>query len=104
MEHCRAGALTGLARTPCTRVCRAYCTPDICFACSIQGYKQVCGFADVWGDGIIPLESAHLDGAQGDLFWLKYRYGVLHVLMTCLYEHHNELINMTLLLVTCSTP
>ena len=36
-------------------------------ACSMQGYKQVCGFADVWGDGIIPLESAHLDGAQGDL-------------------------------------
>eukprot|EP00891_Asterochloris_glomerata_P003702 jgi/Astpho2/3702/fgenesh1_pm.00060_%23_5_t len=29
-----------------------------------QGYKQVCGFADVWGDGIIPLDSAHLDGAK----------------------------------------
>ena len=28
-----------------------------------QGYKQVCGNADVWGDGIVPLPSAHLDGA-----------------------------------------
>lgn len=29
-----------------------------------QGYKQVCGFAGVWGDGITPVESAHLEGAE----------------------------------------
>lgn len=29
-----------------------------------QGYKQVCGAADVWGDGITPVEWAHLDGAE----------------------------------------
>jgi len=28
-----------------------------------QGYKQVCGEANVWGDGITPLSHAHLDGA-----------------------------------------
>ncbi|CAL0318931.1 unnamed protein product [Lupinus luteus] len=28
-----------------------------------QGYKQVCGKADVWGDGIVPEVSAHLEGA-----------------------------------------
>eukprot|EP00252_Welwitschia_mirabilis_P015719 TRINITY_DN3481_c0_g1_i2.p1 TRINITY_DN3481_c0_g1~~TRINITY_DN3481_c0_g1_i2.p1 ORF type:complete len:322 (+),score=50.46 TRINITY_DN3481_c0_g1_i2:73-966(+) len=28
-----------------------------------QGYKQVCGRADVWGDGIVPEISAHLEGA-----------------------------------------
>ncbi|KAJ6763182.1 ALPHA/BETA-HYDROLASES SUPERFAMILY PROTEIN [Salix purpurea] len=28
-----------------------------------QGYKQVCGQADVWGDGVVPEASAHLDGA-----------------------------------------
>lgn len=28
-----------------------------------QGYKQVCGLADVWGDGVVPEMSAHLDGA-----------------------------------------
>ncbi|KAK7280859.1 hypothetical protein RIF29_08392 [Crotalaria pallida] len=28
-----------------------------------QGYKQVCGKADVWGDGIVPEASAHLEGA-----------------------------------------
>ncbi|CAL1356711.1 unnamed protein product [Linum trigynum] len=28
-----------------------------------QGYKQVCGRADVWGDGVVPEESAHLEGA-----------------------------------------
>jgi len=28
-----------------------------------QGYKQVGGNADVWGDGIVPKESAHLEGA-----------------------------------------
>ena len=28
-----------------------------------QGYKQVCGEADVWGDGIVPIPSAHLEGA-----------------------------------------
>uniref|UniRef100_A0A6N2NKD5 GPI inositol-deacylase n=1 Tax=Salix viminalis TaxID=40686 RepID=A0A6N2NKD5_SALVM len=28
-----------------------------------QGYKQVCGQADVWGDGVVPEVSAHLDGA-----------------------------------------
>jgi pimeloyl-ACP methyl ester carboxylesterase len=27
------------------------------------GYKQVCGSADVWGDGVVPLPSAHLQGA-----------------------------------------
>jgi hypothetical protein len=24
---------------------------------------QICGEADVWGDGIVPIPSAHLDGA-----------------------------------------
>lgn len=28
-----------------------------------QGYKQVCGQADVWGDGVVPEKSAHLEGA-----------------------------------------
>ncbi|PON56664.1 GPI inositol-deacylase PGAP1-like [Parasponia andersonii] len=28
-----------------------------------QGYKQVCGRAEVWGDGVVPEESAHLKGA-----------------------------------------
>ncbi|WCJ27684.1 alpha/beta-Hydrolases superfamily protein [Euphorbia peplus] len=28
-----------------------------------QGYKQVCGQADVWGDGVVPVVSAHLEGA-----------------------------------------
>mmetsp|Transcript_12279 Transcript_12279/g.44170 ORF Transcript_12279/g.44170 Transcript_12279/m.44170 type:complete len:83 (+) Transcript_12279:946-1194(+) len=29
-----------------------------------QGYKQVCGAAEgVWGDGITPVETAHLAGA-----------------------------------------
>ncbi|CAK8569398.1 unnamed protein product [Lathyrus sativus] len=28
-----------------------------------QGYKQVCGKADVWGDGVVPQVSAHLEGA-----------------------------------------
>ncbi|CAA7061467.1 unnamed protein product [Microthlaspi erraticum] len=28
-----------------------------------QGYKQVCGRADVWGDGVVPEVSAHLQGA-----------------------------------------
>ncbi|KMZ58541.1 alpha/beta-Hydrolases superfamily protein [Zostera marina] len=28
-----------------------------------QGYKQVCGRADVWGDGVVPEVSAHLKGA-----------------------------------------
>ncbi|KAK7409743.1 hypothetical protein VNO78_00023 [Psophocarpus tetragonolobus] len=28
-----------------------------------QGYKQVCGQADVWGDGVVPQVSAHLEGA-----------------------------------------
>lgn len=27
------------------------------------GYKQVCGEAEVWGDGVVPLPSAHLEGA-----------------------------------------
>ena len=26
------------------------------------GYAQVCGEAEVWGDGIIPVTAAHLDG------------------------------------------
>jgi hypothetical protein len=26
------------------------------------GYAQVCGQAEVWGDGITPVPSAHLDG------------------------------------------
>ncbi|KAL3537213.1 hypothetical protein ACH5RR_000579 [Cinchona calisaya] len=28
-----------------------------------QGYKQVCGQADTWGDGVVPEISAHLEGA-----------------------------------------
>ncbi|KAK3007481.1 hypothetical protein RJ639_013580 [Escallonia herrerae] len=28
-----------------------------------QGYKQVCGQADVYGDGVVPEISAHLEGA-----------------------------------------
>eukprot|EP00262_Sarcandra_glabra_P010527 TRINITY_DN25817_c0_g1_i1.p1 TRINITY_DN25817_c0_g1~~TRINITY_DN25817_c0_g1_i1.p1 ORF type:complete len:323 (-),score=39.13 TRINITY_DN25817_c0_g1_i1:236-1204(-) len=28
-----------------------------------QGYKQVCGRSDVWGDGVVPEMSAHLEGA-----------------------------------------
>ncbi|KAG6472322.1 uncharacterized protein LOC122030490 [Zingiber officinale] len=28
-----------------------------------QGYKQVCGKAEVWGDGVVPEVSAHLEGA-----------------------------------------
>jgi len=27
------------------------------------GYQQVCGQADVWGDGVVPLPAAHLEGA-----------------------------------------
>lgn len=26
------------------------------------GYQQVCGDAEVWGDGITPLPAAHLEG------------------------------------------
>ncbi|CAH2072502.1 unnamed protein product, partial [Thlaspi arvense] len=33
-----------------------------------QGYKQVCGRADVWGDGVVPEVSAHLDGALNVTF------------------------------------
>ena len=29
-----------------------------------QGYKQVCGSAAAWGDGITPVQTAHLDGAE----------------------------------------
>ena len=29
-----------------------------------QGYKQVCGSAAAWGDGITPVATAHLDGAD----------------------------------------
>ncbi|XP_057512820.1 uncharacterized protein LOC130794881 [Actinidia eriantha] len=28
-----------------------------------QGYKQVCGQADVWGDGVVPEVAARLEGA-----------------------------------------
>ena len=28
------------------------------------GYLQVCGEADVWGDGVVPLPSAHLEGER----------------------------------------
>lgn len=28
-----------------------------------QSYMQVCGRADVWGDGVVPEIAAHLDGA-----------------------------------------
>lgn len=28
------------------------------------GYKQVCGEAEVWGDGITPVPSAHLPGSK----------------------------------------
>lgn len=27
------------------------------------GYQQVCGDPEVWGDGVVPIPSAHLDGA-----------------------------------------
>lgn len=34
-------------------------------ACLVgQSYKQVCGQADVWGDGVVPEVSAHLQGAR----------------------------------------
>ncbi|RDX61551.1 hypothetical protein CR513_60211, partial [Mucuna pruriens] len=33
-----------------------------------QGYKQVCGQADVWGDGVVPQVSAHLEGALNICF------------------------------------
>ncbi|MCO5551124.1 hypothetical protein L7F22_004621 [Adiantum nelumboides] len=34
-------------------------------ACLVgQSYKQVCGQADVWGDGVVPEISAHLHGAR----------------------------------------
>ncbi|CAI5461978.1 unnamed protein product [Closterium sp. Yama58-4] len=29
-----------------------------------QGYKQVCGRADVWGDGVVPEDAALLEGAE----------------------------------------
>ena len=29
-----------------------------------QGYKQVCGSAAAWGDGITPVATAHMDGAD----------------------------------------
>ncbi|GAB4813785.1 hypothetical protein N2152v2_000831 [Parachlorella kessleri] len=28
------------------------------------GYQQVCGDATVWGDGVVPVPSAHLEGAE----------------------------------------
>jgi hypothetical protein len=28
------------------------------------GYQTVCGEADVWGDGVVPLPSAHLEGTD----------------------------------------
>lgn len=28
------------------------------------GYQQVCGQSDVWGDGVVPVASAHLEGAH----------------------------------------
>ncbi|XP_019097622.1 PREDICTED: uncharacterized protein LOC104770077 isoform X2 [Camelina sativa] len=33
-----------------------------------QGYKQVCGTANVWGDGVVPEVSAHLGGALNVTF------------------------------------
>ncbi|KFK25991.1 hydrolase-like protein [Arabis alpina] len=33
-----------------------------------QGYKQVCGKADVWGDGVVPEVSGHLEGALNVTF------------------------------------
>ncbi|XP_010420498.1 PREDICTED: uncharacterized protein LOC104706066 [Camelina sativa] len=33
-----------------------------------QGYKQVCGTANVWGDGVVPEVSAHLEGALNVTF------------------------------------
>ncbi|XP_024518499.1 uncharacterized protein LOC9662278 [Selaginella moellendorffii] len=33
-----------------------------------QGYKQVCGRGDVWGDGVVPAMSAHLRGATNITF------------------------------------
>ncbi|XP_077238835.1 alpha/beta-Hydrolases superfamily protein [Tasmannia lanceolata] len=38
-------------------------TPSIRSRFIGQGYKQVCGRADVWGDGVVPEVSAHLEGA-----------------------------------------
>eukprot|EP00249_Psilotum_nudum_P009434 c21933_g1_i2 orf=183-1364(+) len=37
--------------------------PSLKFRLLGQAYKQVCGKADVWGDGIVPEISAHLEGA-----------------------------------------
>lgn len=31
------------------------------------GYLQVCGEADVWGDGVVPLPAVHLEGGLLDL-------------------------------------
>ena len=28
------------------------------------GYQQVCGAADVWGDGVVPVAAAHLEGIK----------------------------------------
>ncbi len=36
-------------------------------------YRHLCGRGDVWGDGIVPAESAHLDGAENIVL-----EGVLH--------------------------
>ncbi|XP_022155758.1 uncharacterized protein LOC111022802 [Momordica charantia] len=33
-----------------------------------QGYKQVCGETEVWGDGVVPEVSAHLEGATNISF------------------------------------
>ena len=27
------------------------------------GYAQLCGDAEIWGDGVVPVASAHLEGA-----------------------------------------
>ncbi|KAL6981544.1 hypothetical protein U1Q18_023171 [Sarracenia purpurea var. burkii] len=38
-------------------------TPTLRARFTGQGYKQVCGQADVWGDGVVPEVAAHLEGA-----------------------------------------
>ncbi|KAI3996982.1 hypothetical protein MKX01_021258 [Papaver californicum] len=62
--------------SPCRRTFEEATLPDKTTSTSIatetttrsrvvgQGYKQVCGKADVWGDGVVPEVSAHLEGAM----------------------------------------
>ena len=34
-----------------------------------QGYKQVCGASGAWGDGITPVATAHMEGADNVACW-----------------------------------